>query len=161
MIVCYSCSEPAAPGRKRCEKHLAESRAARARYCSTEKGRINRKIVNTKQAAYFRDHRRAEGRFRYVKDVARRKGREWTLTEPEYLTLIAEPCGYCGLKSNVEASIGLDRLDNSKGYIQGNCVSCCVECNIARRDHFTPNEMKIIGAAIRAVKLARLEVPRD
>jgi hypothetical protein len=39
--------------------------------------------------------------------------------------------------------------------------SCCFECNIARRDHFTPDEMKIIGAAIRAVKLARLEVSRD
>jgi len=31
-------------------------------------------------------------------------------------------------------SHGVDRLDNSKGYIDGNCVSCCGHCNLAKKD---------------------------
>lgn len=27
---------------------------------------------------------------------------------------------------------GIDRLDSSKGYIDGNCISCCSKCNYAK-----------------------------
>jgi hypothetical protein len=68
------------------------------------------------------------------------------------------------MPSSSKTGIGLDRLDDSKGYEVGNVVSCCTECNLARGCRFTPKEMKIIGAAIRRVKLARLKplkpVPR-
>jgi hypothetical protein len=29
---------------------------------------------------------------------------------------------------------GIDRVDNSKGYIPGNCVACCGTCNLAKRE---------------------------
>ena len=52
---------------------------------------------------------------------------------------------------------GMDRLDNSKGYVEGNVVSCCYDCNTARFDNFTFEEMvNEIGPAIRRTKLARL-----
>jgi hypothetical protein len=30
---------------------------------------------------------------------------------------------------------GIDRIDSSKGYIQGNCVSCCTLCNRMKMEH--------------------------
>lgn len=63
------------------------------------------------------------------------------------------------MENSSKAGIGLDRLDNAKGYEPGNVVSCCSECNIARSDNFTPEEMKVIGMAIRKVKMARVTQP--
>lgn len=37
-----------------------------------------------------------------------------------------KPCTYCG--SEID-SIGLDRIDNSKGYTKENLCSCCFNCN--------------------------------
>ncbi|MDQ1146594.1 hypothetical protein QE429_003421 [Bacillus sp. SORGH_AS 510] len=68
--------------------------------------------------------------------------------------LIMEPCYYCGLsKSNVTYDKdykkkkvkdvrtdfvlyhnGIDRIDSSKGYVNGNVVPCCKYCNMAKGD---------------------------
>lgn len=29
---------------------------------------------------------------------------------------------------------GIDRVDNNKGYVEGNCVSCCFYCNSYKSD---------------------------
>lgn len=61
------------------------------------------------------------------------------------------PCTYCGHEST-----GLDRINNNLGHVKSNCLPCCRECNSARNFHFTTNEMKIIGEAIRLVKDERI-----
>lgn len=44
-------------------------------------------------------------------------------------------CFYCGFKPNwPETHNGIDRVDNEKGYIEENCVSCCTQCNVAKND---------------------------
>ena len=58
-----------------------------------------------------------------------------------------EPCHYCGYPST-----GLDRLDNSIGHLKKNCVSACKECNIARNDLFSVEEMLILGQTIKLIK---------
>lgn len=58
---------------------------------------------------------------------------------------------YCG----DDKRIGCDRVDNSKGHTKDNVVPCCVECNTARSNLFTFEEMKVIGKSIRAVKEQR------
>ena len=63
-----------------------------------------------------------------------------------------QPCCYCGDTNN----IGLDRIDNTKGHTKDNVVPCCYECNCARMNNFSVEEMKIIGKAIREVKCNRL-----
>lgn len=42
-----------------------------------------------------------------------------------------ECCYYCGYKHN-EYLNGLDRVDNSIGYIDNNTVSCCIDCNMMK-----------------------------
>lgn len=70
------------------------------------------------------------------------------LTTDEIAKIIKNPCIYCKTEYY---NRGLDRIDNSKGHIKGNVVSCCTACNIARGDRFSQKEMFIIGAAIQKV----------
>lgn len=69
---------------------------------------------------------------------------QWALTLEQYTRLVTSPCFYCGqpphqdpqgvwmkglgLKRN-----GIDRADNTKGYLPENCVSCCTACNREKR----------------------------
>ena len=37
-------------------------------------------------------------------------------------------------RDNNRSSVSIDRLDNSKGYIDGNVVLCCAAVNIMKND---------------------------
>jgi hypothetical protein len=37
-------------------------------------------------------------------------------------------CYLCGSKPPAGEVLGVDRLDNDAGYIQGNCLPCCQRC---------------------------------
>lgn len=78
-----------------------------------------------------------------------------TTVTKEYLENVMRngKCVYCGDTSN----IGLDRIDNNRGHEIGNVVPCCYECNCARNNNFTHEEMFVIGKAIREVKRKRKE----
>jgi len=84
---------------------------------------------------------------RYVKAKAKAKprGLSFNLTFEEYNFLINQPCNYCqGVFGKVETSVGLDRIDNNKGYDSGNVLPCCTFCNRTRGDRFTVYETKQI-----------------
>ena len=70
------------------------------------------------------------------------------LTVAEVVDFISQPCTHCG---TTEEPRGLDRIDNDKPHVKGNVVPSCAPCNFARGDRFTFEEMKRIGAVIRAV----------
>lgn len=84
----------------------------------------------------------------------KKKGYYTNITR-EYLTDIIYngKCIYCGDTHN----IGLDRIDNSRGHEIGNVVPCCYECNVARGDNFSFEEMFILGKTIRQIKKNRNE----
>lgn len=65
-------------------------------------------------------------------------------------------CHYCGLKPQdfittqdkhlaKKVNLGLDRINNERGYELDNIVLCCNRCNSIKGEFFTYNEMKIIG----------------
>ena len=57
---------------------------------------------------------------------ATRRGIECSYTAQELLEEFGnQPCYYCG----EQVDIGIDRLDNSKGYVFGNMRTCCSTCN--------------------------------
>jgi hypothetical protein len=81
------------------------------------------------------------------------RGKDFHLTLPQLKFVSKMPCTYCGKEpSNVfyvryrtdgkAARVpgldirysGLDRVDSSKGYIHGNVVPCCGECNLLKND---------------------------
>jgi hypothetical protein len=58
-------------------------------------------------------------------------------------------CTYCHGPLN-PTSTGLDRLDNTGGYVTGNVVPSCGPCNVVREAYrFTPMEMMKYGDLIR------------
>ncbi len=88
--------------------------------------------------------------WRLLWNVYRQRGRDFHLTVSELKVLSLLPCVYCGKEpSNLlrrkyqargeysyevapEMTIrysGIDRIDSTKGYVHGNVVPCCWECN--------------------------------
>lgn len=78
------------------------------------------------------------------------KGIETDLSVDFVERCLKEPCIYCGYPSK-----GLDRVDNSLGHIESNCVPCCDLCNFTRMDNYTHEEMKKLGVTIREIRLER------
>ena len=110
---------------------------------------------------YFREQRRTtEDKtaiiYQRCTNYDQKKGLTNNLTIDFIREHINDPCIYCGFPST-----GLDRLDNSIGHSKENCVPCCRDCNIARSNHFSFEEMKVIGIAIGAVKTLRQQNNQD
>lgn len=101
-------------------------------------------------------HKTVNGRFIQAKSKAKRTGYIWNITFEQFEQLAALDCNYCQLSVGDTFGSALDRVNADGDYTYDNVVTCCKECNTARMDHFTSEEMRLhIGPAIRAVKQAR------
>lgn len=73
---------------------------------------------------------------------ARARGLEWRLPNAYFFILIRMACHYCGAPPSQisktprgqHVHAGVDRKDNSQGYVPGNVVPCCSVCNHAKKD---------------------------
>lgn len=74
---------------------------------------------------------------------ARRKKIEFSITKDSFKVYTKNNCEYCNsppYKTQKKRRCtpytynGLDRIDNSLGYIEGNVTTCCEICNKAKRD---------------------------
>jgi len=79
-----------------------------------------------------------------LKQGAKRRDFEWSLTEDQARVLMKQNCHYCGAEPQQKIIHshycngsyiynGLDRINNSKGYTIDNVVLCCKICNYAKR----------------------------
>jgi len=66
----------------------------------------------------------------YKKRAEKNFPNEKMISEKEFNLLVEKDCYYCGEKG----PNGIDRVDNLKGYIKGNCVPCCKHCNYVKGD---------------------------
>lgn len=79
---------------------------------------------------------------RMYSENAQRSGLEFSLSKERLTELFAGNCHYCGdppsrtrKRLNRPGAFtynGIDRKDNSKGYIEGNVLSCCTICNLKK-----------------------------
>lgn len=83
---------------------------------------------------------------------ARTRGLDFQLSKEQFLTITSRNCTYCGAPPSntarhtggnskpetIALSLylynGIDRVDNTRGYVDGNCVPCCKQCNRAKTD---------------------------
>lgn len=80
--------------------------------------------------------------YKDYEQAAIKKGRIFNLTLEYFKELISEKCFYCdspplniiysGNKQILYKYNGVDRIDNNLGYVEGNVVTCCKNCNIAK-----------------------------
>jgi hypothetical protein len=73
-------------------------------------------------------------KLRMYKDSAIRRGHDFNYNEEKFKLMLFQPCYYCGLKPTKNLINGVDRVNNNKGYVINNCVSCCNVCNVLKRD---------------------------
>lgn len=79
----------------------------------------------------FSDSERIIGdRYSVYKNNAKRKNLLFDLPREVFSNLLMGSCTYCGSKD----SVGVDRVDSQLGYLESNCVSCCSDCNYAKRE---------------------------
>lgn len=70
--------------------------------------------------------------YKTYKYNANTRGLVFPITLEEFSRLRDKPCFYCG-DSGVPN--GLDRVDNSLGYLIENVVPCCSQCNVMKLDY--------------------------
>ena len=72
------------------------------------------------------------------KSNARKRGIVFDLSYHQFKTLVDSECYFCGdtegntlrkRNYNDYSYTGIDRVDNSIGYLPSNCISCCSWCN--------------------------------
>jgi len=76
--------------------------------------------------AFKRDNTSLSGRFKAIRSNARKRNMLFTITKEDLREFWQKPCFFCG--KNID-NIQIDRIDNKKGYIEGNIRSCCKWCN--------------------------------
>ena len=72
---------------------------------------------------------------------ARRRNLAYAISNDEMDIFLLNRCHYCNAppsrtKSTPAGSFiynGIDRVDNDRGYVMGNVVTCCADCNYAKR----------------------------
>lgn len=82
--------------------------------------------------------------YQTYKSRCKRTGLLFELTLENFKALCGMHCHYCNRPPSNKSVYrhfkefhlynGLDRTDNTKGYVLGNCVPCCELCNKAKRD---------------------------
>ena len=98
------------------------------------------------------------GRWRFYQYYygAQNRGYRWDISEDDFFEITSRPCEYCGVAAGNTAEVkrsksqfaynGLDRVDNTKGYILSNVVPCCGMCN---RSKYTHSREKFLEWALR------------
>lgn len=84
----------------------------------------------TKRKNYHKKHRQElNGRYSRYKGSAKNKKLKFELNLKQFESLTSQLCFYCGKYTKNKNFCGIDRVDNCKGYVLKNCVSCCSMCN--------------------------------
>jgi hypothetical protein len=111
--------------RRSYRKHIKKQRRR-----SLLKNRKSRKEHPEKWKEWDKKYEHTHGRiFVVYKKSAKSRGIKFEVTKEEFLKFIEKPCRYCG-----EKAMGVDRIDNKKGYLVGNIGSCCGWCNRMKND---------------------------
>jgi hypothetical protein len=81
-----------------------------------------------------------------IKSGAKKRGYGYELSFDEFKSIVSQPCYWCGIEAPLKnpkgermptlpaPAHGIDRLDNSIGYIYDNCVASCQTCNVAKNN---------------------------
>lgn len=110
-------------GRSKVCKKCASKRVMKYRNSSIE----SRESYLHKKHSYLKTEK---GRLCMYKYKAKERNLEWCLEDEEASKLFIDSCFYCGCIA--DPWNGIDRIDNNKGYITENCVTCCKHCNVAK-----------------------------
>jgi len=101
--------------------------------CTRRESNEDRKYKKQKKKDRF-----IEQKYNQYKKSAEKRGYVFNLSKKQFTNLILHRCYYCGcegysLLGDGSKYNGIDRVDNTIGYIKENVVSCCKLCNLSKR----------------------------
>ena len=148
------------------KEYLEKNKEKIKKYRELNKGKISewsRKYRKTKhnieyRKKYYRKNKEkikqqtkrrrntSSGKFRAYIKGAKERNIKFCLTFKEFENFWQKPCRYCGDKIK---TIGLDRVNNKKGYIIDNVVPCCEKCNRMKNSY---NKKDFINHCIKIVR---------
>jgi hypothetical protein len=88
--------------------------------------------------------------FKNYQSAAKRRGYPFELSLEQFRFVTQQACRYCGIEPRQTSTVrnkgssseevahrtyrynGIDRIDNSVGYLVSNCIPCCKTCNRAK-----------------------------
>lgn len=101
---------------------------------ASKKGRSQKQSIDRVQS-----YGPSQSFLRLYKYQAGQRGNEWGISDTKFFELIKQACHYCGAPPVFTpwiqrihlpfAANGIDRMDNCRGYVEGNVVPCCKICN--------------------------------
>ncbi len=105
-------------------------------YCATHKKRL----------ASYRKNRRysLDQLWKRLNKDAHRRGYTVTLTFLEFQEMRTQRCHYCGGELPGQGH-GIDRADNTLGYLLSNVVACCTRCNKTKGKWLSHDEMVLVA----------------
>lgn len=102
---------------------------------------LKRDYVIEKNKKYYLEHKKEirdrcnkhrftlNGQYHEYKKNAKRRKKDFNLSEEDCKPFFNGVCYYCGEEYN---GLGIDRIDNEIGYVLTNLVPCCYRCNIMK-----------------------------
>lgn len=124
----------------------------------TDGGEAREKQILKSRKYPTAEHSALVSKYRDYRVGAEKRGLVWGLTLDDLLDITSKPCVYCGApperrpgtkyKNSVDTySSGIDRVDNSEGYLLANVVPCCSWCNRVKSD----NSLEVFVGQCKAV----------
>ncbi len=80
-----------------------------------------------------------KGRLSSYRKAAEKRGYPWELSDEQFAAFWEAPCEYCGDEIK---TVGIDRTDNTRGYVVDNVKACCSTCNKMK---MTLTEQEFVG----------------
>ena len=115
----------------------------RAKSCGCMQSKRSRRVVGSGRRSAEGTRAEINNLISTYKSNARKRGIPFELTYIQFETLVDSECYFCGdiggntLRKrgyNDYSYNGIDRVDNSVGYLPSNCISCCSWCNRAKNN---------------------------
>ena len=93
-----------------------------------------------------------KSRFSHAISRAKRREIEWGLTLNQWTDLVMDKsCHYCSGPLQ-KTGVGLDRIDNHKGYICNNVLPCCVAGNRRKGQVLSYEEMVAVASLLKQMR---------
>jgi len=116
--------------------------------CNYMKGSLSERVFLDRIEHILTTNEKIEGRlfpdafcnynsaqYTQYKNRAVKKSLDFVLSKDEFDVISSNSCYLCNKGCSSTHHNGLDRIDNSKGYIEDNVKSCCGGCNYMKRDY--------------------------
>jgi len=117
-----------------CGKHFEsfatshKKESVKCKHCQSQQQEQDAKRIDRERVFKKEMLRHPDTYYKHYERGALKRDLLFELTIEQFTSIIAKECFYCNHHVKDEAN-GIDRVDNTKGYVVDNCVPCCEMCN--------------------------------